>query len=101
MGKKLIIFFVVVLIGVYFLADYFKKLSNISQKTTQLIKTPIEKALEIAKTENLIILRDAIGRYKYEKEKFPEVLEQLASSGYINRIPEGNWKYDAATGKIE
>ena len=104
MGKKLVIFFVVVLVGVYFATDYFKKQSRISQKITQKIKTPTalpRAASEIVKIGNLRILEDAVKRYKYEKGRFPEMLDEMVSSGYIDRIPEGKWEYDSLTGELK
>lgn len=99
--KKLVIFFVVVLIGVYFATDYFKKQARISEKVTQTIKTPTDRASEIAKSANLKILNDAIRNYKYEKGKFPETLDEMVSSGYIDKIPEGKWEYDISTGEVK
>ena len=101
MMKKLFFILVVFLVGVYFAADYFKKQSKISQKVTQTIKTPTDKASEIAKSANLKILNDAIRNYKYEKGKFPETLDEMVSSGYIDRITEGNWEYDSLTGEVK
>ncbi|MBI5573064.1 MAG: hypothetical protein HY919_00740 [Elusimicrobia bacterium] len=98
--KKLILILIVVLVGLYFATDYFKKQSKISQKITQTIKTPTDKASEIVRTENLRILENAVKRYKYEKGKFPETLDEMVSSGYIDRIPEGNWEYDITTGEV-
>jgi len=101
MGKKLIIVMIIAVVGIYFAADYFKKQARISEKVTQTIKTPTDKASEIAKFANLKILNDAIRNYKYEKGKFPETLDEMVSSGYIDRIPEGKWEYDAITGEVK
>jgi len=100
MTKKLIFVLAVVLIGIYFAADYFKKQSKISEKVTQTIKTPTDRASEIARSTNLKILNDALRNYKYEKGKFPETLDEMVSSGYIDRIPEGKWEYDTTTGEV-
>ncbi len=99
--KKLILILIVVLVGVYFAADYFKKQVRISEKVTQTIKTPTDRASEIARSANLKILNDAIRNYKYEKGKFPETLDEMVYSGYIDRIPEGKWEYDPLTGEIK
>lgn len=101
MIKNLIVILIIILIGVYFATDYFKKQSKISQKVTQTIKTPTDRASEIARNENLRILSDAIRRYKYEKGKFPETLDELVISEYISKIPYGNWEYDQTKGEIK
>lgn len=101
MGKKAAIVLVIAVVIIYFAADYFKKQAPISEKVTQTIKTPTDGASEIAKSANLKILNDAVRNYKYEKGKFPETLEELVSLEYVNKIPDGKWKYDPLTGEIK
>jgi|SRR3989339_1764490 len=100
MGKKAIIILIIAALGIYFAADYFKKSARISEKVTQTIKTPTDRASEIAKSANLKILNDAVRNYKYEKGKFPETLDEMVAS-YIDRIPDGKWEYDPLTGEIK
>ncbi|MFA5779858.1 MAG: hypothetical protein WC947_06950 [Elusimicrobiota bacterium] len=100
MGKKAVIVLIVAVVGIYFATDYFKKQARLSEKVTQTIKTPTDRASEIARSANLKILNDAIRNYKYEKGKFPETLDKMVSSGYIDRIPEGKWEYDILTGEV-
>lgn len=101
MGKKATIVLIIAIVGIYFVTDYFKKQARISEKVTQTIKTPTDRASEIARTANLKILNDAVRNYKYEKGKFPETLDEMVSSGYIDRIPEGKWEYEPLTGEIK
>jgi general secretion pathway protein G len=47
----------------------------------------IDKSKEAVLKENLFQIRDAIGRYYADKDKYPETLEALVSDKYLRKVP--------------
>jgi general secretion pathway protein G len=50
-------------------------------------KDSVQRGREAVLHEDLFRLRDAIDQFYADKSKYPADLEELASSGYIRRIP--------------
>ena len=50
-------------------------------------KDSVQRGREAVLHEDLFRLRDAIDQFYADKSKYPSDLEELASSGYIRRIP--------------
>ena len=51
-------------------------------------RNAVVKAREAALQENLWVMRDAIGKYYADNEKYPETLEDLVNKKYIGRMPK-------------
>jgi general secretion pathway protein G len=47
----------------------------------------VDKSKEAVLKENLNQIRDAIGRYYADKDKYPETLEALVSDKYLRKVP--------------
>ena len=54
----------------------------------------VESAKDAAYTANKIIIEDAIRIYRSQEGSSPAQLSDLVSKGYLQNIPQGNWKYD-------
>ena len=50
-------------------------------------RNTVLKAREAALKQNLFTLRDVIDQYRADRGKYPTVLAELQSAGYIKRIP--------------
>lgn len=101
MKIKLVFVAIIILTCIYFTTDYLKRQSKIPEKVVEHIKTPIDRASEVTRIANLKILDDAIRQYRYEKGNYPDTINELLSSGYIDRIPVGEWDYNPVTGEIK
>lgn len=50
-------------------------------------KQSVVRAKEAVLKENLFQLRDAISKYYFDKQKYPETLDDLVASRYLRNIP--------------
>jgi general secretion pathway protein G len=48
----------------------------------------VVRAREAVLKENLYLLRDAINKFRYDKKRYPQSLEELVTEKYVARIPE-------------
>lgn len=55
-----------------------------------------DKAKDIVLRHNLASMRDAIDKYKADKNHYPETLQALSSERYLSKVPE-----DPITGKSD
>ena len=60
-------------------------------------RTSITRSKEAVLKEDLFQLRDAIDQYYADKNQYPPALEDLASSGYIRKVPEDPFTNSASS----
>ena len=61
----------------------------------------VRRAREATLKEDLLRLRDAIGQYYADKNKWPPALQDLVSDGYLRAIPEDPFTNSADTWQVD
>jgi general secretion pathway protein G len=60
----------------------------------------VRRAREAALKEDLFRMRDAIDQYYADKNKYPSVLQDLVSDGYLREIPKDPFTNSADTWQV-
>ncbi len=77
-----------------------KKEVNAATNYADNLKKSEEKAEAAKNTANLTVIKQAITAFKGTEGRFPANLDELTTKNYIDRIPQGDYNYDPATGEV-
>jgi membrane protein implicated in regulation of membrane protease activity len=101
--KEKLVGMIVVVILLYFGAKWLKTWDMDKQDTlpnyTQGLQRSRLKAVTAVNASNQQALTDAVWKFKADRERFPNTLQELVEAGFLDRVPQG-FDYDAHTGNV-
>lgn len=103
MMKKLLMLVVIVATtwGIYwFYKTSIKTQENPVTKYTEGLQRAEQIAQRAESKASLATLKNAISQYHSTHEKYPASLQDLVSSGLLDKLPDGNFAYNPETGEI-
>jgi predicted transcriptional regulator of viral defense system len=64
------------------------------------LKNDEDRAKDAANIANKVTIQNAVNSFKMAENKYPSSLQDLVEKKYLDRIPSGEWKYNAETGEV-
>lgn len=90
-----------VIVGGWFLWKACGRMAQEAGKSVEKTMEAPSLAQEKVDRANRVILETAIRNYQMSRGQNPPSLSSLVSEGFLDRIPPGDWRYDASAGRLE
>src|SRR5258708_3569294 len=101
--KQLIMFGVILGLswGMYFGYQKFNEVAdNSATHYTGGLQQAEKKAQAAAGVASVATLKEAISNYHASKGKNPDTLDDLVKDGFLDKMPDGNFTYNAGSGEV-